>query len=470
MFHPDVDNTRQVVKLGGVVLKKQLKVPTESNPAFQVKGSRTEINKLDFVGDYLKVGDHITWHRPYVIWHHAIVSDIEGGRVKVIHWNKMKWGCGSKQIMENWVDLKTEEGQLYRINYKEEITKVNTSELVLARARSRIGDTGYGLFSDNCEAFASYCKLGVSESCQVCWLYQKCKTVLNETVVNFAKSTMKAGCVFAKEYFKTGTQEFIKQVGTVSLEEGASAMGRVGLAETFERLGHGTDVVGAGFVLVFEGVACVWDLGKVYEKRRMSGISRKDFIKTATQRVSEALCGAGLAIGLGMGGQALGAAVGTIIFPGLGTAAGAFIGSIVGGVIGSIGGRAVGSLIGPHIGRALTSAIGTDDQAVRIEDIKPGDQVVFYGNLFHPRHHAIVVACDQANRKVKVVHNTYSNGVVEENVDFADPVFRLMYNKKDCYPPDEVISKARSKIGDDSYTYSLATNNCKDFARWCKLK
>ncbi|XP_071799034.1 uncharacterized protein [Asterias amurensis] len=481
LFHPDTDKTRPRIRLYGVVLKKQLMVVMEMNPAFQVKSSRRKID-LDYALDVLKVGDHITWQRPYILWHHAIVSGVDkgNGRLKVLHWTKMRWSCGTTQIMETDISLRDQWGanELYKIEYGQEMTKTNPVELVIARAKSRLGDNGYELLGDNCEAFASYCKSGVVESCQAVWFYNKVKTIVEETLVNALKSVVKGGCVVAKEYVKAGSKAFLQQVETVSIEEGLKAAGEVGGAELFERLCKGTDVVGAGIVIVIEGVACVWNLGEYYQKREKGDLSRSEFVKTATQRVAEALCGAGLAISLGLGGQAVGAGMGavagTLILPGLGTAIGGFIGGIVGGVVtgvvGSLVGRAFGSFIGAPIGRCLARQIGADDSAVRIEELLPGDQIVFYGNLLHPRHHAIVVSRTRDQSKVRVVHSTYSNGVIEEEVDFIEPVYKVIYREQNCFPPEKVIERARSKIVDDAYTYSLVWNNCKHFAQWCKLK
>ncbi|MEM8678516.1 MAG: lecithin retinol acyltransferase family protein [Planctomycetota bacterium] len=41
------------------------------------------------------------------------------------------------------------------------------AETVVLRAESRLGDTGYTLFDNNCEHFAVWCKTGSSESTQV---------------------------------------------------------------------------------------------------------------------------------------------------------------------------------------------------------------------------------------------------------------------------------------------------------------
>ena len=56
---------------------------------------------------------------------------------------------------ELWCFLKLIEYKLY--------TPLET----LNRARSRIGESNYNLFSNNCEHFALWCKTGISESHQI---------------------------------------------------------------------------------------------------------------------------------------------------------------------------------------------------------------------------------------------------------------------------------------------------------------
>ena len=47
-----------------------------------------------------------------------------------------------------------------------------TPEETVARARSRLGETNYNLFTNNCEHFAIWCKTGVSESMQVSGMFR----------------------------------------------------------------------------------------------------------------------------------------------------------------------------------------------------------------------------------------------------------------------------------------------------------
>ena len=52
---------------------------------------------------------------------------------------------------------------------------------------------------------------------------------------------------------------------------------------------------------------------------------------------------------------------------------------------------------------------------------------------------------------------------------FADslPVFVIEFPNEKCFSPDEVISRARSRLNENGYSLSL--NNCDHFATWCKI-
>lgn len=59
-----------------------------------------------------------------------------------------------------------------------------TPEETVARARSRIGETKYNFFTNNCEHFAIWCKTGVSESIQISGMFQ---TLLKSSGWQFRK-------------------------------------------------------------------------------------------------------------------------------------------------------------------------------------------------------------------------------------------------------------------------------------------
>ena len=114
-------------------------------------------------------------------WHHGILSQIDGenNRIAVIQWTDNE--DGQEGIFEKWQsveDTNSVFNQMYRIEYPEEIKQASPPQLVLARARSRKDDTGYGLILDNCETFATYCKSGSAQSHQVSWLKNKMKEIL----------------------------------------------------------------------------------------------------------------------------------------------------------------------------------------------------------------------------------------------------------------------------------------------------
>ena len=48
----------------------------------------------DYITDLtiLRPGDHITWHRPYLIWHHAVVTNIDGENIVIHEYKQSKDG------------------------------------------------------------------------------------------------------------------------------------------------------------------------------------------------------------------------------------------------------------------------------------------------------------------------------------------------------------------------------------------
>jgi len=120
-----------------------------------------------------KVGDHICWHRPYVIWHHAIVTGLHPQ--KVIHYARelevtetklSNVHCHSK-CCDDKSRCRKFCGNLYRINYED----CYNAEYTVLRARKLLGEKRYDMLERNCEHFSSWCKTGSTKSSQVsvCW-------------------------------------------------------------------------------------------------------------------------------------------------------------------------------------------------------------------------------------------------------------------------------------------------------------
>ena len=86
----------------------------------------------------------------------------------------------------------------------------------------------------------------------------------------------------------------------------------------------------------------------------------------------------------------------------------------------------------------------------------------------HPRCHGIVVEHDGKN-SIKVIRNKYKKGVVEEWIEFTQPLYKVAYDEGECKDAQKVILYARLKQY-EGHRYSLAKYNCKTFARECETK
>ena len=227
--------------------------------------------------------------------------------------------------------------------------------------------------------------------------------------------------------------------------------------------GKRVSVIGAIFII--EGGFCIWDLSKIYENRKNGELSRKDFIESVIQRILKGIFPAGVAVGISLIGEFLGGAAGAALDSTI-LIVGRIVGPVIDAFVISVG-QIVGSGFGHRVGKAIVYFIKRDDRAVAtVDDLDIGDQVVFYGWQLHPRHHAIVSDKDCVHNKLRIIHNTFEEGVVEEWVDFVEPLYKVIYLNGESYPSNDVTDRARSKLGCESY--SLITNNCKDFVRWCK--
>ncbi len=239
--------------IGDENLYMNIPIPPYVNTAFKVQSARTKID-TNYFAEILKPGDHITWQRSVAIyWHHAIVSEVNADKneIIVIEWTKK----GNRlEIFESSLTMKaTSEdklfNQMYRIEYSDDIAKANKPELVLARARSRINDTGYGLFGDNCEAFATYCKTGYAKSHQVTWLIGKIKETCG---LSNLKTTAKNGLRFISK----------------AADGAPLAATEVIPAEVIEEALNGSEAVGAGIVILIETGFVIWDIGQAYQERK----------------------------------------------------------------------------------------------------------------------------------------------------------------------------------------------------------
>lgn len=131
----------------------------------------------------LKPGDHVAWLRPILgYWHHAIVETVNDDTIVVIEWSRRihkntrkKWDlCGNCCY-----------SPMYKAYYSDEVLQQNPANVVLMRARARLEDTGYGLCSDNCEHFATFCKTGLHRSNQLHQLKVTLRAWVRRLIVSF---------------------------------------------------------------------------------------------------------------------------------------------------------------------------------------------------------------------------------------------------------------------------------------------
>jgi len=115
--------------------------------------------------DALKPGDHICWHRPYLIWHHAIVTQV-GLQKKVIHYSS-KFKVEPKLLSKVHCDTSSCCDDLYRINYQD----CYDADYTILRAQKLVGEKRYDLLERNCEHIGRWCKTGSAKSSQVSILW-----------------------------------------------------------------------------------------------------------------------------------------------------------------------------------------------------------------------------------------------------------------------------------------------------------
>ena len=348
--------------------------------------------------------------------------------------------------MRSWFNINKVVGALYRVDYGNPVTEENSKELVISRAFSMIGRFCYKLLKQNCEHFASYCKTGEATCMQIGYFLRGIKRCFNEMLSKVVIGTA------------------LEEVGSIA----GKRMVYYATSEVIERAVKGTNLIGAGFIIFIEGVYLIIDLSKFHAQRKSGDVTRNDFIESVITRVTRAIFSAACTIGAGIGGEILGGIAGTLILPGIGTVIGAIIGGAVCSIFGKLVGHVVGNFSGYVISRAALKLLKYDDVAVKkISDLTSGDQIVLYVRLSHPRCHMLVVEHDGVS-KIKVIRSTYRCGVVEEWIMFVEPIYKVIYPDNECRSIDETLCKARSKIGTN--TYNLLINNCKHFARVCKIK
>lgn len=95
------------------------------------------------------------------------------------------------------------------------------------------------------------------------------------------------------------------------------------------------------------------------------------------------------------------------------------------------------------------------------DDLQLGDHL--WVQRFQYTHHGIYYGDG------RLIHYLIEGVTVDSLETFADGSIvrrKNSYQSPTKYSPEEIITRAQSKIGEDSY--NLAVNNCEHFCRWCR--
>lgn len=104
--------------------------------------------------------------------------------------------------------------------------------------------------------------------------------------------------------------------------------------------------------------------------------------------------------------------------------------------------------------------------------MKPGDHISFQ-RLPSYKHHAIVTAVNPSDNTLSLIE--YGSIKLQGRIQERDEViknfdsvylYRYDYDPENCYEPEEVIARARSRLSERDYRFF--SNNCEHFATWCK--
>ncbi|KAJ8019168.1 hypothetical protein HOLleu_42431 [Holothuria leucospilota] len=395
----------------------------------------------------LSPGSHIAWVRGmgkilgfqgFTYSHHAIVEKNDGTTLTIIHYAADKNNGNAMRIHRSLLNIHSYDEMgykaLYLIKYSKSILKANPPALVLKRAVARLGEQLYDLTRRNCESFVNFCKSGVSRSLQVAAFLHSSYIKLRDTLVDLATS---AKVWLLKAPFLT--KDLIKESFS-----GASK--------------DGLGVVGDTIVFATEGLISTGDINKLYECRRNRDMDMPLFRKTLLERLRVSLARFLVVTYSAVHFGAVGAAIGTATTPGVGTVVGAGIGAAIGAVAGHITFEGVRSM-----NWSYSNSVTVDT----IDDLKRGDHIVLFENVFHPRCHGIVTEVDKRRNRLCIIRNLFAEGVKEEYIPFIK-MTRIKYSFGESYPPHVVIERARSKMGTQDYFIIL--NNCKHFARSQKMR
>jgi len=288
------------------------------------KLGKTRITTLDM----LKQGDHICWHRDYIVYHHAIVDEINENSLTAFENTGHVIPVNGKfaRIEKNRYEFSKRGDMLYRFDY-DECDSLSVEE-TMERANSRIDEARYNFFTNNCEHFATWCKTGKARSGQVGTFVGRLCLIASEISAKVGEEGLK----FGTKILAQGAQSLnmIKEVGLqngLKIMEGA-AMGSIN---------GGMMALGIAINLAFDVGSFAYHTYKAHRRFKNNEISHDEFKRTRMK----------------IGGECLG----RFIFSTALGIAGNFICPVIGGVIGATLGGFIGRLVGAALGKKLAEYV-----------------------------------------------------------------------------------------------------------------
>ena len=125
--------------------------------------------------EQIRPGDHIKWPRleyprssvlsgmSAIYYHHGIAIEVHPpGMLCFVEYQRDDAEKKFK-VQESWLEFDPIRGKMYKIEYD----RCNPEEVVIAKAKSRLGESSYNILFNNCEHFALCCKTGSDRSFQV---------------------------------------------------------------------------------------------------------------------------------------------------------------------------------------------------------------------------------------------------------------------------------------------------------------
>ncbi|PIK36364.1 hypothetical protein BSL78_26808 [Apostichopus japonicus] len=306
--------------------------------------------------------------------------------------------------------------------------------LVVARALAscQVETKVYNILTCKSKVLAGYCKCGPGHGWRAMWLVG---TEVSEVLKTLLGSS-----------WVTGREEDCIRV----VEQG-----------------YAKTKIKSGILFAMDGSAVAFELEDAIAERQ-GCTDRGSYLDAFIKRFIDILVEKGFKISGAVASGTPGGGIGCFEVPTLEVKMSFFMGSVIKGEVIRAPQKAVGSQLGRVFGQVIHMSVKRGDEEVQLSEINEGDQVVLPGHLSHPRCHAIVVTVNTKTNKLKLIRNMYSRGVVEEWVEVSPPILRVSYGGAPMLPPEEVLQRARSKLGENRY--NILTYNCKHFASWCKRR